>query len=167
MMNIRQIAADTLKAGAPGLSEQTRDALARIIARKAAIGGMQPSQGFGASRDHSTGQWRLYAVGGDATGLGLTADTDPVCDMALSALRIQRLIEALRTDEGDCVTIAADDPEATDADDRMAVDCNGAWTDWNDRRFKGATVLQCLTKAVAARDEVVFAALKAQAADHG
>lgn len=34
-MDIRQIALDTLKAGAPGLSAQTIDVLAGIIARKA------------------------------------------------------------------------------------------------------------------------------------
>jgi hypothetical protein len=35
MTDIRQIALDTLKSGAPGLSEQTREVIAGIIARKA------------------------------------------------------------------------------------------------------------------------------------
>ncbi|MFN7128244.1 MAG: hypothetical protein ACK4OJ_04190 [Brevundimonas sp.] len=134
--------------------------------RRSALARDKGAMGYGASRDQTTGNWILYSVS-ESAAIGLLALSDEACDRALSALRIQRLIEALRTDEGDCVTIAADDPEATDADDRMAVDCNGAWTDWNDRRFKGATVLQCLTKAVSAREEEVLANLKAQAADHG
>jgi hypothetical protein len=62
-----------------------------------------------------------------------------------------RYIEQLRAEEGDSVTILCDDPEAESADRRLAIDCNGAWTDWRERRFYGESVLQCLALAVTAR----------------
>lgn len=63
-----------------------------------------------------------------------------------------RYIEKLRVDEGDSVTILCDDPEAATTDKRLAVECNGGWTDWRNVRFYGESVLQCLAKAICARD---------------
>lgn len=62
-----------------------------------------------------------------------------------------RYIEELRREEGDSVRILCDDPEASTTDKRLAIECNGSWTDWQDRRFYGESVLQCLAKAVCAR----------------
>lgn len=62
-----------------------------------------------------------------------------------------RLIDELRVGEGDSVTILCDNPGDFDASFKVAIDCNGDWTNWQDRRFKGQTVLECFTDAAAAR----------------
>jgi hypothetical protein len=59
-----------------------------------------------------------------------------------------RYLEELRLGEGDSVTILCDDPEAESAAKRMAIVCNGAWTQWEDRRFYGESIVQCLAKGV-------------------
>lgn len=79
-------------------------------------------------------------------GLAHPSDGAEMPEVALA-----RYIEILRAEEGDVVTIACDNPETWAADKRVAIDCNGAWTDFEDRRFEGETVLQCLAKAVSAR----------------
>lgn len=61
---------------------------------------------------------------------------------------IVRLIEELRADEGDTVVINCENPEGPP---QQAIDCNGGWTGWNDLRFDGATLLECLRAAAAAR----------------
>ncbi len=58
-------------------------------------------------------------------------------------------IHALRTDEGDSVTILCDNPEGQP---NNAVECCGAWTEWNDLRFDGETLLGALRSACAARE---------------
>lgn len=57
-------------------------------------------------------------------------------------------IHRLRAEEGDSVTILCDNPEGPP---NNAVECNGAWTDWLDRRFEGDTLLRALEAAVNAR----------------
>ena len=61
-----------------------------------------------------------------------------------------RYLEELRLGEGDSVTILCDDPEAESTSKRMAIVCNGAWTQWQDRRFYGESIVQCLAKGVGA-----------------
>ena len=61
-----------------------------------------------------------------------------------------RYLEELRLGEGDSVTILCDDPEADSTARRMAIVCNGAWTQWQDRRFYGESIVQCLAKGVGA-----------------
>lgn len=61
-----------------------------------------------------------------------------------------RYLEELRLGEGDSVTILCDDPEAESTAKRMAIVCNGAWTQWQDRRFYGESIVQCLAKGVGA-----------------
>lgn len=53
-----------------------------------------------------------------------------------SLLFLKRL-EDLRSDEGDSVTLFCDNPEGPP---NNAIECNGGWTDWNDRRFSGETL---------------------------
>ena len=62
-----------------------------------------------------------------------------------------RFINKLRADEGDCVTILCDNPDFN-GQPNCAILCNGEWTDYDDLRFKGDTVLQCLTRACEAKD---------------
>lgn len=73
-----------------------------------------------------------------------------------------RYIDQLRADKGDSVIILSENPGDLDSSYRTAIDCNGAWTDWRDRRFTGESVIQCLAKAVTAR-----AALAKDAPDVG
>ncbi len=54
-------------------------------------------------------------------------------------------IAVLRQDEGSSVTILCDNP---DGPPNNAIECCGDWTGWKDTRFEGATLLECLTKAV-------------------
>ena len=62
-----------------------------------------------------------------------------------------RFINKLRADEGDCVTILCDNPYFN-GQPNCAILCNGEWTDYDYLRFKGDTVLQCLTRACEAKD---------------
>lgn len=56
-------------------------------------------------------------------------------------------IETLRQCEADSVTINCDNPEGPP---NAAIDCVGGWTDYEERRFMGDTVQECLEHAVAA-----------------
>jgi hypothetical protein len=58
-------------------------------------------------------------------------------------------VHTLRADEGDSVTILCDNPEGPP---NNAVECCGAWTEWNDLRFDGETLLGALKAAVSARE---------------
>jgi len=58
------------------------------------------------------------------------------------------LVDALRAPEGDSVTLLCDNP---DGPPNNAIECNGDWTDWNDRRFSGETILECLREAHSAK----------------
>lgn len=51
-------------------------------------------------------------------------------------------IDVLREDEGDSVTILCENPDGPNA-----VECNGHWTNWEDKRFEGETVLDALAAA--------------------
>lgn len=57
-------------------------------------------------------------------------------------------INTLRADEGDSVMILCDNPEGHP---NNAVECCGLWTEWEDRRFTGETLLAALKAAVATR----------------
>jgi hypothetical protein len=83
------------------------------------------------------------------------ADAVAKAELLLAAkpeVAAMRYIEILRADEGDTVTILCDDPEAWTNDKRLAVECNGGWTDWRNVRFYGESVVQCVAKAVCARE---------------
>lgn len=58
-----------------------------------------------------------------------------------------KLVDTLRSDEGNSVTILCDNPEGPP---NNAVEVQGAWTEWEDRRFDGETLLEALTKAAEA-----------------
>lgn len=60
-------------------------------------------------------------------------------------------IHTLRADEGDSVTILCDNP---DGPPNNAVECCGAWTYWEDRRFDGETLLAALQLAASTRTAV-------------
>lgn len=61
--------------------------------------------------------------------------------------KIVAAIETLREEEGASLTILCDNPDffAT----HNAIECNSDWTGYNDERFTGNTLLDCLEAAVA------------------
>lgn len=58
-----------------------------------------------------------------------------------------RLINLLRSEEGDSVTILCDNPDFN-LGANNAVECNGSWTDWKDQRFEGESLLDALSAAM-------------------
>lgn len=91
--------------------------------------------------------------------LTMTLHLEPSDIEALSKLytpTLTHMIQALRSEEGDALTLLADNP---DGPPNNAVECCGAWTDYNDRRFEGAT----LTEAVFNAYKVRFAEVAALA----
>jgi len=66
------------------------------------------------------------------------------------AVECWELVERLTADEGDSVEVLH---EPYDFGVSPAVECNGTWTDWEDRRFTGGTRLTALRAAVAAMDK--------------
>ena len=64
------------------------------------------------------------------------------------ALQAMDYINLLRRDGGDSVTILCDNP---DGPPNNAVDCNGGWTDYKDRRFEGGTLIEALGAAAIAK----------------
>lgn len=69
----------------------------------------------------------------------------------LNALETVALIDELRSDEADTVTINADN--AGFVGPGAIVECNGMWTDWQDVMFSGDNMLEALRAASAARCE--------------
>lgn len=70
------------------------------------------------------------------------------------AERIVALINDLRSDTAASVTILCDNDDPRGPEDAVAVEVAAAWTGWLERRFYGPSVLACLERAVAARDEL-------------
>lgn len=104
--------------------------------------------------------WRGRDLDAFGDGAWAVCSFKPSCDVveplyttppAPEADKLRVAIETLRADEGASVTILCDDPEASSSDVAMAVECRDEWTDWQERRFYGRDVLDCLTKAVEAR----------------
>lgn len=58
-----------------------------------------------------------------------------------------RLIDLLRSQEGDSVTILCDNPDFNMGANN-AVECNGDWTGWKDQRFEGESLLDALSAAM-------------------
>lgn len=59
---------------------------------------------------------------------------------------IRKYVDFLRADEGDSVTILSDNPDFN-GQPNCAIECNGYWTSWQDRRFTGDTILVALSVA--------------------
>jgi hypothetical protein len=59
------------------------------------------------------------------------------------------LIEELVRNEGDSVTILSVNPEEIDCTQRQAIECNGEWTGWVNKRFYGRSLKKCLQAAYA------------------
>jgi predicted HAD superfamily Cof-like phosphohydrolase len=58
------------------------------------------------------------------------------------------MLNELRRDEGDSVTLLSDNPEGPP---NNAIECNGMWTNWEDRRFDGQTLHAAVRAAYVAK----------------
>lgn len=84
--------------------------------------------------------------------LNLTADEMAALEkLADAELPLGQLISALRSDEGDSVTLLSDNPEGPP---NNAIECCGMWTGWIDRRFEGETLAAALLAAYRARQSI-------------
>lgn len=52
---------------------------------------------------------------------------------------IRKHIDFLRADEGDSITLFCDNPDFN-GQPNCAIECNGYWTNWQDRRFAADTI---------------------------
>lgn len=59
-------------------------------------------------------------------------------------------INYLRADEGDTVSLLCDNPDFN-GQPSNAVECNGGWTDWTDKRFTGDSLFAALNNAALAK----------------
>lgn len=73
--------------------------------------------------------------------------TDPAAIADAEAIEIWRAIEVLTDGEGDSVTILSPNPDFN-GQPSYAIECNGAWTDWQDRRFADDNQVECFRLAV-------------------
>lgn len=65
---------------------------------------------------------------------------------------IESMIDILRREEGSSLTIFCQNPEGSGPDNE-AITVSAGWTDWEDRRFTGTTLRECLAAALAAMPE--------------
>lgn len=63
------------------------------------------------------------------------------------AVEIWRAIEVLTDDEGSTVMVLCPNPDFN-GQPNFAIECNGAWTGWNDRRFAADLQVDCFRLAV-------------------
>jgi predicted DNA-binding transcriptional regulator YafY len=112
---------------------------------------------WGSTRWHPQPQWILHAWDLDRQAErsfavkdfgGSAVKIDPASE---KAVEIVRLVDELRSDEGDSVTIINDNPDFHGPS--CAIECNGEWCGWQDKRFTGDTVLDCLRNALVARSK--------------
>lgn len=75
-------------------------------------------------------------------------------------VRAWNLVEALRAPEGHSVTLVCDNPDFN-GQPNCAIEVCGNWTDWEQKRFTGETVLDALREAHAAMTAHEDAALYA------
>lgn len=73
-------------------------------------------------------------------------------DRIRTAVATCAAIEWLRSCEGDTVQILCDNPDPDGRDDQAAVICCGGWTNYQDERFNGDSVLAALDRACRARE---------------
>ncbi len=75
----------------------------------------------------------------------VTRNVRMLVDNFLQLANRHGMIDELREEEGNTVTLLCPNPEGSPA---QAVLCDGEWTNWEPRRFHGETVEECLVKAL-------------------
>jgi len=108
-----------------------------------------------AAAKRNTNQWRTVVAApvflvptSPAEGVG---DLEELADANRSFVE---MLHELRREEGDSVTLLCDNPDFN-GQPNNAIECNGAWTNWTERRFTGDS----LTAAVRAAYDAKRAAL--------
>lgn len=69
------------------------------------------------------------------------------------AIETLQIINTLRDEEGHSVTIVSDNADFN-GQPNCLITCMGDWTNWEDRRFSGDTVIECLRAAMAEYQEM-------------
>lgn len=78
----------------------------------------------------------------------IVAMADEAFRQAVYLAQQMELVNELREEEGSSVNLVADNADFEGPE--CLVECVGRWTDWQERRFTGATRLEALTKAAEA-----------------
>lgn len=97
-----------------------------------------------------TGRKIVMSVTGDDVRVRQRLGYVPKLDAEFSAAIILAMINDLRAEEGDSVTICCDNPEGPP---NNAVHVSASWNDWKDERFEGNTLEAALTAACFAKAE--------------
>ena len=82
---------------------------------------------------------------------GYAPDLSELMAWLVEARKVVDAIDVLRAEEGSSVTICCDNPEPDSWNN--AIDVVGDWTEWDETRAHGQTVLECLTDAVRMKRE--------------
>lgn len=85
-------------------------------------------------------------------GLYLTEEQRAALEKLYTPSFLQ-MLQTLRADEGDSVTLLADNG---DGQPNNAIECCGAWTDWREARFTGSTLSEAMTAAYVAKVEATL-----------
>lgn len=127
------------------MTAETKEAVARAICK--AIG-LDPDKATGIGPE-----WPYWTDAAHAAIVAIDAARDVPADDEPWQITAMRAIDRLRDEEGDSVTIRSNNRQYFDSSIQVAIDCNGWWTGYRDLRIKGRTFLECLTKAVEAKDQ--------------
>lgn len=81
----------------------------------------------------------------------LRAENERLREMAATQpekqlVELQRMLTALRSEEGSTVTLCADNADFN-GQPNNAIECCGPWTEWQDRRFTGNTLNEAVASA--------------------
>ena len=91
--------------------------------------------------DPSTIAARLSEAQRESAGFRRISDAE--------AVEIWRAIETLTEGEGNSVNVLCPNPDFN-GQPNYAIECNGDWTDWRDRRFAHDSQVECFRLAVRA-----------------
>lgn len=99
--------------------------------------GVRVACGCGASMTH------YHSMGSDTNAIARRAWNS-------RAESFSQILNAMRAEEGDSITLLSDNPDFN-GQPNSAVECCGAWTDWQDHRFTGDTLHAAVLAAYGAR----------------
>lgn len=89
---------------------------------------------------------------GDHSGIEnyLAKSIRHICELAIKLdefANVIPMVQELSKNEADTVTFLCPNPDPKDDEDRIAIICNGAWTNWRDMRFSGASLHSAVERA--------------------
>jgi len=104
------------------------------------------------SFDQTTGKPREYCK----MCLHFRDEVEPKATSESPADEAYRLIDELRSDEGDSVTIHSDNPGDGNDLPNCCISVAASWTDWEQRDFRADTVLKALRLAAKEKSQVLL-----------